>query len=330
MMARAGLRIGVVGATGTLGTELLELLDLSSLRVSEIVPFATDSSLGREIEFQGSLFPIETDEARLMGLDLVFLCAPPSAALDFVRRALREHVPCIDLSGATAGTEDVPMRIAGYGSVPEDIPLIAIPTSPALALVLALQPIASAAGLRRVSGAVLEAASWAGKDGMATLYQESIAIFSQQSPPESTVFPGPVAFDCMSGAEGLDADGLAPRESALIRDLALLLGDEVKIATTLVQVPIFVGVGAALCIETERDFDIGEVEDWFRKAPGVDLAADTDCAPTTRAVVGRDSVLVGRMRVDPSAERGLQLWLAADPLRLAASHAIQLAVLRLT
>ena len=85
MMARAGLRIGVVGATGTLGTELLELLDLSSLRVSEIVPIATDRSLGRDIEFQGSLFPVETDDARLAGLDLAFLCAPPAVALEYVR-----------------------------------------------------------------------------------------------------------------------------------------------------------------------------------------------------------------------------------------------------
>jgi aspartate-semialdehyde dehydrogenase len=329
MTARAGLRIGVVGATGTLGTELLELLDLSSLRVSEIVPIATDRSLGRDIEFQGSLFPVETDDARLAGLDLAFLCAPPSAALDFVRRVLRERVPCIDLSGATAGTEDVPMRVAGYGSVPEDIPLLAIPRSPALSLVMALQPIAAAVGLKRVSGAILESASWAGKDGMAALYQESIAVFNQQPLPESTVFPGPVAFDCMSGAEGLDAEGLAPRESALIRDLALLLGGEVKIATTLVQVPVFVGVGAALSIETKRDIEVGEAEDLLRKAPGVELAADSDSVPTTRAVVGRDSVLIGRLRGDPSVERGLQLWLVADPLRLAASHAIQLAALRL-
>lgn len=328
-MAQAGLRIGVVGATGTLGTELLELLDLSSLRVSEIVPIATENSLGRDIEFQGSFFPVKTEEASLAGVDLVFLCAPPSAALEFVRTALRDHVPCIDLSGATAGTEDVPMRVAGYGSVPEDIPLLAIPRSPALALVMALQPIAAAAGLRRVSGTILESASFAGKDGMAALYQESIAIFSQQSLPDATVFPGPVAFDCLSGAEGLDAEGLAPRESALIRDLALLLGGEVKIATTLVQVPVFAGLGAALSIETERDLEVGETEDLFRKAPGVELATDSDSAPTTRTVVGRDSVLIGRLRGDPSVERGLQLWLVADPLRLAASHAIQLAVLRL-
>jgi aspartate-semialdehyde dehydrogenase len=213
--------------------------------------------------------------------------------------------------------------------VPEGAPLLAIPRNPALALVMALQPIAAGAGLRRVTGTILESASWAGKDGMAALYQESIAIFSQQPLPESTIFPGPVAFDCMSGVEGLDAEGFAPRESALIRDLTLLLGGEVKIATTFVQVPVFAGMGAALSIETERALEVGEAEALLRKAPGVELAADSGSLPTTRAVVGRDSVLIGRLRGDPSAERSLQLWLVADPMRLAASHAIQLAVLRL-
>jgi aspartate-semialdehyde dehydrogenase len=329
MTAQMGLRIGVIGATGSLGTELLELLELSSLRVSEIVPIATDDSLGREIEFQGSSFPVEVDDARLAGLDLMFLCVPPGVALDYVRRALHEQVPCIDLSGATAGTEAVPMRVAGYGSVPADIRLLAIPSSPALALVVALQPLAAAAGLRRVTGTVLESASLAGKRGMASLYEESIAIFNQQPLPEPTVFPASVAFDCMSSTEGINAEGLAPRESALVRDLTLLLGDEVKIATTLVQVPVFAGLGAALSIETERALDVGEAEECLRKAPGVALASDSDSSPTTRAVVGRDLVLVGRLRGDPSAERGLQLWLVADPMRLAASHAIQLAVLRL-
>jgi aspartate-semialdehyde dehydrogenase len=328
-MARAGYRVGVVGATGSLGTELLERLDASSLRVREVVPIASEESLGQDIEFQGNIYPIETDDARIPGLDLLFLCAPASVSLDFVRSALRERVPCIDLSGATAGSEEVPMRVVGYGSVPEGIPLLALPTSPALALAMVLQPLAAAAGLARVSGCVLESASSAGQGGLLALYQESIAIFNQQQPPEATAFPGPMAFDCTSDASELDETGCAPRESALKRDLALLLGDEAKIALTLVQVPIFVGLGAALSVETERALDARQAEDLLRKAPGVEVSADTPCRATTRSVAGRDLVLVARLRGDPSVARGLLLWLVADPLRLAASHAIQLAAQRL-
>jgi aspartate-semialdehyde dehydrogenase len=207
--------------------------------------------------------------------------------------------------------------------------LLAVPRSPALALALALQPIAAAVGVARVGATVLEGAGAAGKRGMAALYHESIAVFNQQAPPESTVFAEPIAFDCASAGDGLDEAGRAPREAALARDLALLLGGALKLGVTIVQVPIFVGLGAALAVETERELSVGEAEELLRKAPGVEVAADTDCRASTRSVAGRSSVLVGRLRVDPSAPRGLLLWLVADPLRLAASHAIELALRRL-
>lgn len=328
-MAGTGLRIGVVGATGTLATEVLDLLAQSSLPIAEIVPIATDESLGKDIEFQGSVYPIETDGSRLTALDMMFLCAPAGVAFDYVRRSLEEHIPCIDLSGATAGSEDVPIRVAGYGSLPEGGPLIAIPPSPALALVMALQPLDVAGGLERVSATVLESASMAGKEGIATLYQESLAFFNQQDLPESTVFPGPVAFDCLSGARELDSDGRTRRESATVEILGLLLGREVKLATTFVQVPAFMGLGVSLFIETREEVEITEVAASLQKAPGVEIWSDSDSGPNTRSAVGQDRVLVGRLRRDPGIYRGLQLWLTADPIRLAASHAVQLAATRL-
>jgi aspartate-semialdehyde dehydrogenase len=328
-MARAGFRIGVVGATGALGTEVLEMLGVSSLPVREIVPVATDDSLGSDIEFQGEEYPVEIDDSRFVGLDLILLCAPPAVSLDFVRRALEEKTPCIDLSGATSGSEDVPLRIAGYGSLPKAAPLIAVPTSPTLPLLMALLPLANAAGLQRVSATVLEAASAAGKDGVASLYQESLAVFNQQTPPAPTVFPGPVAFDCLSGAGELEADGSGPKEVELIRNLGSQLGSHVGLTATVIQVPIFVGLGLALSIETQRDLAPSEAADCLGKAPGVEVWPDGQPGPTTRAAAGRDRVIAGRLRGDASAPRALQLWLAADPLRLAASHAIQLAALRL-
>jgi aspartate-semialdehyde dehydrogenase len=194
---------------------------------------------------------------------------------------------------------------------------------------MALQPLVADVGLCRVSATVLEAASAAGKAGVASLYQESIAVFNQQTPPEPSVFPTPVAFDCNTGADDLEPGGSSPREQALIQNVGVLLGPEVKIAATLVQVPVFAGLGAVLSIETERDLSPSEAADRMSKAPGVELWPDGQAGPTTRSAAGRDRVIVGRLRRDPTATRGLQLWLVADPLRLAASHAIQLATLRL-
>jgi aspartate-semialdehyde dehydrogenase len=328
-MAGTGLRIGVVGATGSLATEVLDLLSVSSLPIAEIVPVATDDSIGVDIEFQGSSYSVGTDASRLTSLDMMFLCAPAAAAFDYVRRSLEERIPCIDLSGATMGSEDVPMRVAGYGAMPTGAPLIAIPTSPALALTMVLQPLDAAVGLEHISVSVLESASIGGKQGLAALYQESLALFNQQEVSEPSVFSSEVAFDCFTGAREIDPEGRTRREVATIEALGSLLGQDVKMATTFIQVPTFVGLGASLCLETREEATASEVADILRKAPGVDIWPEADPGPNTRAATGLDRVLVGRLRRDSSTYRGLQLWLAADPIRLAASHAVQLAAMRL-
>ncbi len=327
-MATAGFRLGVVGATGALGTELLEVLQSSSIPIAEMVPIATDRSLGNEVDFQGESFSVETDMAGLMGLDLMFLCAPASASLDYIRKALGAQVACIDLSGALSGSEDVPVRIAGYGSVTADMPLIAVPKGASLSWAMVLQPLVGL-GLKRVVGTLLESASTSGRHGIETLYGESVALFGQSDAPESEVFERPVAFDLIPGLGECDADGLVPAERQLVEDLSQLLGNDVSLAVTVVQVPVFVGQGTALSIEFERSVDVVEVSQRLEKAPGIELWKRDHPGPTTRNVAGRDRVVVGRIRADPSSARCIQLWFAADPLRLAASHAVQLATLRL-
>jgi aspartate-semialdehyde dehydrogenase len=326
-MATTGHRIGVVGATGALGTELLEVLGASSIPVAEVVPVATDRSLGNDVEFQGEPFAVETDPDRLSGLDLMFLCAPAAASLDYLRTALSERIPCIDLSGALAGSEDVPVRIAGYGSVSKDMPLIAVPAGASLSWAMVLQPLVSA-GLKRVIGTLLESAATGGRVGIETLYHESVALFGQTETEVSEVFGRPVAFDCIPGLGEMSPEGGVAAEQRLVGDLAHLIGIDVKISATAVQIPVFVGQASSLVVEFERDVEPEEAEDRLAKAPGVEVWGGAETGPTTRNVAGRDRVVVGRIRRDASASRSLQFWMATDPLRLAASHAVQIAALR--
>ena len=130
MVSQGGHRIGVFGATGALGSEVLVCLDRSSLRVAEIVPVATDRSLGEDVEFQGEIYPVATDVPDLARLDFVFLCAPPGASLEIARRALKVEVPGIDCSGALAGAHEVPLYPASDAATS---PLVAVPDGPVLA-----------------------------------------------------------------------------------------------------------------------------------------------------------------------------------------------------
>ncbi len=330
-MSGAGLRVAVIGATGALGSELLTVLDERRFPLADVVPVATDRSLGSEVELGGEVYPILTEVPRLEAIDALFLCAPPGVALEFAKAALRARVPCFDLSGALAAQPDVPLLAADLGFTAGDLakPLVATPAGAALALALVLAPIAREAGLRRVVATSLEAVSGAGQQGMASLSQQVLAIFNHEDPPASDVFDRPVAFDVLPTVGELGAAGATAAEEALAGGVRRLLQrPDLPIATTVLRVPTFTGDGASLAVETESVLDAARASEILAKASGVSLAQEDPRGPSTRSCSGSELVRVGRLRPDPTAPRGLLLWTAADAVRLAASNAVRLAEAR--
>lgn len=325
------LRVVLVGATGVLGSEVLAVLSESSLEIGELVPVATDRSLGQEIEFRGRLHPVETELPELEGVDLLFLCAPAAASLDVARRAIRAGLPCIDASGALAAAGDLPLAVAALDPPPhpDESPLLVAPPGSALAWSLALAPLAARAGLRCATGVAIEAASWGGRQGIESLYQESIAIFNQEELPTPEVFGRPVAFDCIPALGEVASGGETGHEALLAGCVARVLGEGTRVVATVVQAPAFIGFGTSLAIETREPIDPKQAEELLWQAPGVELWRGEASGQTLRAAAGRDVVLVGRVRRDPTHDSGLLLWLASDVLRLAAANAVQLAVAHL-
>jgi len=339
--ARRGLRIGLAGATGALGREVLAVLDESEFPAVEVLPFATERSVGQEVEFCGEPIAVESELPALRGLDLVIVCTPPGAALELVRECLRAEVACIDCSGALAASSEVPLLAAGLSPASAAIgaPVVSSPPGCTLSWFFALSALDRAAGLRRVVGTAIQSASLAGRPGIEALSSETVALLNQRTPPELGVFAGQVAFDCVPrdarGAAGPDA--VTASESALIGMLARLLaatagertGSAPTFAVTTVQVPTFIGDGSVLAVETLRPLSPEEAEGVLEKAPGLRLWTQGGIGPTTRDAAGCEDAIVGRVRRDPSVECGLLLWLAADSLRLAAHNVVKLAESRL-
>jgi aspartate-semialdehyde dehydrogenase len=224
----------------------------------------------------------------------------------------------------------VPLLVANLRPDPVDLlqPVIATPAGPTLAWSLVLEPIHRCVGLRRVIGTAFEAVSGAGCAGIESLQAETIALFAQREVREPTVFPHGIAFNCipMVGDAGGGAETEA--EEALARGLRRLLGAELPVAVTAVRVPTFSGTGASIAVEVAEDLSAAELSELLAKSPGVTVSGDAMPSPTLREAAESELVLVGRVRRDPSGERGLLFWLAADPVRLAASNAVQLAETR--
>lgn len=367
MTRQGGLRVALAGASGALAREVVAVMEERRLPVDEILPFATRASLGQEIEFFDDPIPIVAGMPSLRGVDLLLVCTPREPALELVRQALREEVFCIDCSGSLAGSAEVPLLVSDLcpaGAV-LGAPVIATPAGPALAWSLALAPLARAAGLVRVVGTLLQSASHAGRAGIDVLSRETLALLTQQDLPPVEVFAGPIAFDCVPAPDPAsqpgDGDGVsdaasnadlsgARREADVARDVLRLVqsvvqadrdanpeastepaglgADSLRIAVNAVQVPTFVSDGSALAIQTERPLSPAEAGEILQKAAGVELWQG-ESGPSTRDAASQDLALVGRLRPDPSVSGGLLLWVAADPLRLAAGNVVKLAETRL-
>jgi aspartate-semialdehyde dehydrogenase len=346
-VSRRGLRVALAGATGALAGEVLALLAERSFPVRELLPFATERSVGRTAELGDEVVAVGSEMPSLAGVDLLIVCTPREPALEMVRQALRASVYCIDCSGALAESPDVPLLVSDL-CLPSEVraPVIMCPSGPALGWSPVLSALQEAAGLRRVVGTLLQSASCAGRGGIEALSAETIALLRQKELPSSAAFPGPVAFDCAPNAGGLqvpteaegegegegkgeaEAEISSRSESRLTRELERLFPG-LEVAVTGVQVPTFVGEGSALAVETERPLSPHAAGEAIAKMPGVDLWSASDSPPSMRDAAGRDAVLVGRLRRDRTHDCGLLLWIAADGLRLAAANVVKLAEARL-
>ena len=323
-MAGSGLRLGILGATGALGAEVLAALGDSDLAVAEIVPIAKDDSLGRDVELHGEVYPVEVGMARVRGLDLLILCAPPAVSLEGVREALRASVPCLDASGVLAASPEVALRVAAFGAEwTSETPLVVAPPGPALALALVLRPLAEAAGLARVSATLLEGASVAGRSGIEALYQESLALFNQQDLQRRASSPAG-GFRLHPGARRARRGGRSDHENALSAACSGCWARASRSGSRRCRCRPS-RPGAAVALETERGLDPKEAARVLALAPGVEPWTENPRDATMRAAAGRPAALVARLRRDPVAENGLALWISADPLRLCAANAVALA-----
>ncbi len=337
-------RIVLFGVTGQLGQELLELLDEAEAPIAELVGVASPDSAGRTFPFAGQERDVETDWPALKGRDLVIVCTRGPAALEIVRESLRAQVPCLDLTGALAEQAEVPAPFAaelegdGAHAALGTAPLIAVPSATALAWAGLLDAFAASPGLVRVRGTVVSSAAAHGRPGVVALSEESIALFNQSAGPD----PGPagqaVAFDVLPG-------GVVDPERVR-GELARRFGEAVRLDVAVLQVPTFVGEGSWVSLELAAPLDRAEVEarlegaaalEYVAAGPGarglaaVDPDGPEPLGPTLRDAAGVDRVLAGRVEPDRALAEGLgwRVWLACDPLRLVAAHALRIAGRRL-
>ena len=302
-------RIGVVGATGAVGQVTLELL--SERGLGQVRAFASSRSAGSTVPYGDAELEVEeaTPDALAKGdLDLCFFSVGTAQSSALVPAAVRGGAVCVDKSSAFRLTDGIPLVVPEVNGerAPAHDGIVANPNCSTIQLVCALAPLHEAVGLKSVRVATYQSASGAGAESMERL--------RAQEPAE-----GNVVMDWELEGDELEEESKLRAETRKILELPAL-----QLSATCARVPVLVGHSQAVWVETENPLAPDEAREILSAAPSVSVAE----LPTPRDAVGRDDVLVGRIREDTAG--GLALWVVCDNLRKgAALNAIQIAELLL-
>lgn len=332
LMSSEGYRVAVVGASGQVGTLMLRLLKERSFPARVIVPFASERSVGRQLE-DGLVVQGLTEES-IQGFDIAIFSAGGSTSGEWAPRFAAAGAIVIDNSSRWRMNDDIPLVVAEVN--PDALSghrgIIANPNCSTMQMVLALKPIHDAAGIERLVISTYQAVSGTGRAAVEELVAQSHALLHDQEPPAAAAYAHQIAFNALPHAGSFaQGDDHTDEERKLINETRKILGDpNIAVSATCVRVPVINSHSEAVNVQTRQPLSALQARELLASAPGVTVLDDPGAAlyPLAIDADGSDEVFVGRIRQDAGHPGAIDMWIVADNLRKgAATNAVQIAEL---
>ena len=326
-------RVGVLGATGAVGSTVLEVLAERSFPVSELVPLASARSAGRRLSFvDGEVEVRELSDESIEGLDIVISSAGGAVSSEWAPRMIAAGAVVVDNTSFWRMHDDVPLVVSEVNPEAADAHrgLVANPNCSTMQMVVALKPILDAVGIERLVISTYQSVSGTGHRAIEELRAQSAAALEGESAP-AEIYPHPIAFNVLPQVETFKGgDDYTTEERKMMAETRKILGtgEGLGISATCARVPVFNAHSESVNVQTRKALDPEECRALLAAAPGI-VVLDNPAEglyPLASVAAGRDEVLVGRIRRDPSHDRCLNLWIVGDNLRKgAATNAVQVA-----
>jgi aspartate-semialdehyde dehydrogenase len=323
------MKVAVVGATGAVGTVMRQKLRERGFPASEIVPFASERSVGKELD--GVPCRVLADDT-IQGFDLALFSAGATTSRAWAQKFVDAGAVVVDNSSAFRRDPEIPLVVSEVNpdALHDHRGLIANPNCSTMQLMVALKPIYDAAGIDRLIVSTYQSVSGTGVKAVRELEDQTRAALSDQPLPDPTIYPHPIAFNVLGGAGNfVDGDDHTDEERKMMFETRKILGDEsIRIAVTCARVPVRSSHSESVSLETRDDLSVEDARELLANMPGLTLVDDpaAHAYPTALSAAGRDEVFVGRLRRDPTHPRGLQMWVVSDNLlKGAATNAVQIA-----
>ncbi|MNJ97720.1 Aspartate-semialdehyde dehydrogenase [compost metagenome] len=320
------MKVAVVGATGLVGTVMLKVLEERNFPLTELIPVASEKSVGKLIKFKGKEYPIVSmDTAISLRPEIALFSAGGSTSTDDAPRFAEVGTTVIDNSSAWRmdPTKKLVVPEVNAHVLTKEDKIIANPNCSTIQMVVALQPLHEKYKIKRVIVSTYQSVTGTGVKAVDQLMNERKGIDGPKA------YPYEIDLNVLPHIDVFTDNGYTKEEMKMVKETNKIMGDDsIRVTATTVRIPVMGGHSESVNVEFENDFDLADVRRVLEEAPGIIVVDDVANLkyPMPKDAHEKDEVFVGRLRRDESHDKALNMWIVADNLRKgAATNAVQIA-----
>ena len=320
------MKIAVVGATGMVGTIMMKLLEERNFPVTELIPVASERSVGKSVLFKGNEYKIVGLETAVeLKPDIAIFSAGGDTSLAWAPKFA--EVDCVVIDNSSAWRMDPTKKLVvpeiNANVITDEDKIIANPNCSTIQLVMALAPLHERYKMKRVIVSTYQSVSGTGVKAVRQMENEI------HGKSEEMAYPYQIFKNALPHCDVFLENGYTKEEMKLANEPQKILGDDsFAITATAVRIPTAGGHSESVNVQFEEDFKLNDVRSILNEMPGVTVQdnPETNTYPMPILAHNKDAVFVGRIRRDESQANTLNMWIVADNLRKgAATNAIQIA-----
>jgi len=326
------MKVAVVGATGLVGTKMLQVLAERNFPVDELIPVASERSVGKEIEFKGKGFKVVSmQDAIAAKPDVALFSAGGSTSLEWAPKFAEVGTTVIDNSSAWRMDKNKPLVVPEVNAqvLKATDKIIANPNCSTIQMVVALQPLHKKYRIKRVVVSTYQSVTGTGKKAVDQLMGERTRELHGETQDYPMAYKYQIDLNVIPQIDVFLENGYTKEEMKMVNETKKIMGDDtIRVTATTVRIPVIGGHSESVNVEFEHDFDLADVKELLQNSPGVIVEDDPQAQlyPMPLNAHERDEVFVGRLRRDETQPNTLNMWVVSDNLRKgAATNAVQIA-----
>jgi aspartate-semialdehyde dehydrogenase len=320
------MKVAVVGATGLVGTKMLQVLAERNFPVTELLPVASEKSVGKEVEFKGKKYKVVSMTDAIAAKPAIALfSAGGGTSLEWAPKFAEAGITVIDNSSAWRmdPTKKLVVPELNADALTKDDKIIANPNCSTIQMVVALNPLHKKYGIKRIVVSTYQSVTGTGVKAVNQLMNERKGVKGDMA------YKYPIDMNAIPQIDVFLDNGYTKEEMKMVNETKKIMRDDsIRVTATTVRIPVMGGHSESANVEFAEEFELNEVKSLLTKAPGVVLVDDPANAqyPMPMDAHEKDEVFVGRLRRDESQPNTLNMWIVSDNLRKgAATNAVQIA-----